>query len=128
MSDIVNAVFMRDDQILLAKRGAHRENYGGTWSFPGGHVEAGETFEQALIREIGEETGARPIAFEKYATIADLYDESVAYHLYAVTDWTGDECALIGDEHSEVRWFTTADAMALEDLALPSYQAILALI
>jgi len=127
-TDIVNAVFVRDGSILLVKRSAHRNNYANAWSFPGGHVEAGETFEEALIREVGEETGARPIDFEKCATVVDLYDEDVAYHLYAVTDWAGDECTMIGDEHSEARGFTTADALRLTDLALPSYQGIRAML
>jgi len=121
-TDIVNAVFVRDGSILLVKRSAHRNNYANAWSFPGGHVEAGETFEEALIREVGEETGARPIDFEKCATIVDLYDESVLYHLYIVTDWAGDECAMIGDEHSEARWFTLAEACSLPDLALDTYR------
>jgi mutator protein MutT len=122
--DIVNAVFVRGGSILLAKRSAHRENYGDTWSFPGGHVEEGETFEHALIREVGEETGARPTEFGKIATIADSHDESVIYHLYAVTDWTGDERELVGGEHSEIRWFTSAEARALPNLALDAYRDI----
>jgi mutator protein MutT len=122
--DIVNAVFVRGGSILLAKRSAHRKNYGDTWSFPGGHVEDGETFGHALIREVGEETGARPTEFDKIATIADTHDEGVIYHLYAVTDWTGDERELVGGEHSEIRWFTLAEARALHDLALDAYRRI----
>jgi 8-oxo-dGTP diphosphatase len=124
VTDIVNAVFVRDGSILLVKRSAHRNNYANKWSFPGGHVETGETLERALIREVGEETGAQPIAFKKIATIADPSDKNVAYHLYVVTDWLGDECKLIGDEHCDVRWFALADASTLPDLALDTYREL----
>jgi mutator protein MutT len=121
---IVNAVFVRDGRVLLAKRSAHRRNYANLWSFPGGNVEAGETLEQALMREVGEETAARPIRFEKIASIIDQSDESTVFYLYAVTDWTGDESRLIGSEHSEVRWLTIAEARGLADLALHDYHRI----
>jgi len=56
---VVAAVVRRSDgHVLLAQRlpgGPH----GGLWEFPGGKVEAGETPEEALAREIHEEMGVR---------------------------------------------------------------------
>lgn len=47
-------VLRADGKILIGKRqGAHAPY----WSIPGGHLELGETFESAAIREIEEETG-----------------------------------------------------------------------
>ncbi len=40
----------RDGRILLVKHATHKP-----WTLPGGHVEAGETFQQAMIREAKEE-------------------------------------------------------------------------
>ena len=51
----VGAVILDGDRVLLIKR-AH-EPLKGQWSLPGGRVESGETLEQAIVREVQEETG-----------------------------------------------------------------------
>ena len=50
----VGAVILHGDSVLLVKR-AHEPMKGG-WSLPGGTVELGETLEDAIRREIREET------------------------------------------------------------------------
>ncbi|UYN97043.1 MAG: NUDIX domain-containing protein [Enhydrobacter sp.] len=43
MRIVVNAVLVRGRELLMAKRSPKRRTYPGLWSFPGGHVEGGET-------------------------------------------------------------------------------------
>ncbi len=49
-------ILKRGNEVLLARR--FQTGYeDGKYSVPAGHVEAGETFSEALIREVGEEVG-----------------------------------------------------------------------
>ena len=52
ISNKVRAVLLDDDKLLVA-------NYGGVYLFPGGSIEKGETKEQAIVRELKEETGIK---------------------------------------------------------------------
>lgn len=51
---VVQALIIRDDSVLLV---ANRWSVGTVWSLPGGGCEAHETIEEALVRELNEETG-----------------------------------------------------------------------
>lgn len=51
----VGAVVFREDRVLLVQRG--REPSYGKWSIPGGLVELGESLQEAVVREVREETG-----------------------------------------------------------------------
>ncbi|HXP04614.1 MAG TPA: NUDIX hydrolase [Stellaceae bacterium] len=128
MQDIVNAVFVRSGRVLLSRRSAARRTYPNCWSFPGGHVEPGESLDEALTRELREEVGVTPTSSRKLGTLAEpapCLNGEVVYHFYAVSDWAGGEPRLVGDEHSELRWFSISAACALPDLALLEYSAIL---
>ena len=50
-------IFDKDGRCLLLKRSMRSRNYPGKWEFPGGKVDRGERFDDALLREVREETG-----------------------------------------------------------------------
>lgn len=128
MRNIVNALLIRRGTILLARRSLLREAYPGAWSFPGGHVERGETLEAALVRELREEVGVAPTVHRFLRSIADpnaAADDPVTYHMYAVTAWQGGEPVILDDEHGELRWFGATDALSLPDLALGEYRSLI---
>jgi mutator protein MutT len=51
------AIFNKEGKLLVTLRGEKAKNERGKWEIPGGSVEFGETFEQAIKREIKEELG-----------------------------------------------------------------------
>ena len=56
--EVVAAIIQRGDEFLCLQRGPSKYDYiAQKWEFPGGKVEAGETQEVALAREIQEELG-----------------------------------------------------------------------
>ena len=103
--EVVAAIISKSDKILATQRG-----YGewkDWWEFPGGKMEAGETPEEALRREIREELSAE-ISVDDYVTTVE-YDYP-AFHLTMhcyLCSLTGD--ALHLNEHEAARWLSPAD-------------------
>lgn len=126
MRRTAGAFFVKEGRLLLARRAAHKTTYPDCWDIPGGHVEPGETVEQALVREAMEELGVTPLQWEEVGSFAEprpqQYGEAV-HHFFVVREWCGDP-SLIGDEHTELRWFSLDEACALEDLAFPGYKQL----
>ena len=121
------AIIISDSKVLLGRRSAGQALHPNVWDLPGGHVEAGESPEVALIRELEEELGVVATTFEPLGVIDELNPEKYGpykYHLYLVTAWTGTVLNRQPDEHSEIRWVTGEAARCLE-LADARYPEIL---
>ena len=103
----VGAVIVRDKEVLLIKRAAPPKE--GYYSIPGGLVEVGERVEDAVRREVYEETGLK-IEIEKLIAVMDniIKDEGgrVKYH-YILVDYLakpiGGELRVSSDA-SDVKW------------------------
>jgi 8-oxo-dGTP pyrophosphatase MutT (NUDIX family) len=124
MKDIVKAMLLRGTNVLLARRSSGRRTYPDRWSF----LETGEALDDALVRELQEEIGLTPLVFWKIGQIIEpnpSISGDVLYHMYAVNAWAGGEPSIVGDEHSEIRWFSIRAACSLQHLALAEYVPIL---
>ncbi len=79
-----------DDALLLSTR-PEGKPYAGYWEFPGGKIEAGETVEQALRRELQEELGITIAAAEVWKVTEHDYPHAlVRLHWCKVRAWDGD--------------------------------------
>lgn len=107
---VVAAVIEKNGAFLLARRqpGTH---LAGCWEFPGGKCQTGETYEDALRREILEELDTEIRDLRKIFVTSHRYpDRAVELHFY--------RCALAGPPRArfgqELRWVPHRDLTSLE--------------
>lgn len=117
--EVVAAVIRRGDKIFATQRGYGE--FKDWWEFPGGKMEAGETPEQALVREIREELDTDISVGRLIKTVEwDYPDFHLTLHCY----W----CTLISPElhlleHEAARWLSREDLLSVN--WLPADEEIL---
>lgn len=90
-------------RILLARRTAGRD-MAGSWEFPGGKVDRGETPDQALARELHEELGIRVHASAPLIAVPHAYPHKrILLDVRRITAWNGHPS---GREHQALTWAT----------------------
>jgi 8-oxo-dGTP diphosphatase len=99
-------VVLRDGLVLLVHRPAYDD-----WSFPKGKLEDGETWEQAAVREVEEETGLRCEAGEELGRTHYAVQKGPKEVRYFRMSCTGEGRAQ--NEVDEVRWVALAEARTL---------------
>lgn len=95
-----------ENKILISLRhpDAHQ---GGLWEFPGGKVEAGESVQEALHRELYEELGIAVVIGEPIIQVKhDYSDKAVLLDVWAIASFTGEA---EGREGQQLRWINIAD-------------------
>ena len=129
--EIVVALLLQDNKILLGHRSPNRQVYPNVWDVFGGHMEPGEDQPQTLVRELQEELGIVPIQWRYIETLTAITPEEsdepseVSIHFYLVNSWSGIPTNLQPHEHTEIQWLSLSQAIQL-DLADPIYPQLFA--
>lgn len=120
----VGALVHDDAGRLLVVRRA-REPAAGRWSVPGGRVEPGESDEQAVSREVLEETGLHVVVGLRVGTVQRAGPNGVTYDIrdYAC-GLSVTTAPVAGDDAAEVRWVSRHELKGL-DLTDGLWEALL---
>ncbi|HEV8307937.1 MAG TPA: uracil-DNA glycosylase family protein [Methylomirabilota bacterium] len=115
--EVAAAVITRDGRYLVTERTANR-HLAGLWEFPGGKRKPGESLEDCLRRELGEELGVEGRVARRLAVVPWAYaDRRVVLHFFGCE--IGQQ-AVHPREGQGIRWVTPAE---LGRLAFPPADA-----
>ena len=106
MTEVVAALIWQGKKFMISQRPAHKAR-GLLWEFVGGKVEAGETKEQALIRECREELDVLLSVGDVFMDVLHEYpDLTVHLTLFNATISEGIPQNL---EHNDIKWITPSE-------------------
>ena len=109
------ALVDRDNRVLISRRPPGKP-MAGLWEFPGGKVDAGETPERALVRELKEELGIEvcDTCLAPFTFASHTYDRfHLLMPLYLCRNWEGE---ITPREGQEIKWVR---AIRLKDYPMP---------
>ncbi|MCL2394973.1 MAG: NUDIX domain-containing protein [Acidimicrobiaceae bacterium] len=107
----VGAVATDADRLLMIRRG-HAPSL-GSWTLPGGHVEAGETMAEAVVRELREETGLEGVCRELVGWV-ERFDEDHHFVVFDFKVTVADPGAPVGgDDAADAAWVPLAEVTEL---------------
>jgi 8-oxo-dGTP diphosphatase len=111
---VAAALVDSDGRVLIAQRPPGKA-MSGLWEFPGGKIEAGESPEDALVRELREELGiaVKPPCLAPFTFASHTYESfRLLMPLYVCRRWDGMPAPLF---HSALKWLRPRDLMARRD-------------
>lgn len=101
MKTVTAAILVKDGKILIARRKAD-DRQAGKWEFPGGKLEAGETPQACLQREMREEFGIRVAVGQFFGESIHDYEHGTIRLLAYQASWESGRMGL--NAHADLRW------------------------
>lgn len=102
----VSGAIIYDGALLIVRRAEHDEHYAGYWELPGGGVDEGETLEQALVREVFEETGLTVTGVQPFY-YSFTYGNTLERHYKC--EVTSSDVKISPEEHQDYKWVRSMD-------------------
>ena len=106
-------LFDQQGHILVLKRSGHSKTNPGKWELPGGKIDPSEPFDDALRREVLEETGFQVVIHTAAGTAMQETEEWRIVHLVMIGSIVSGGLA-ISSEHEEYRWASPLELTGLE--------------
>jgi 8-oxo-dGTP diphosphatase len=111
----VEGVVIKDGKMLITQRSFERPHAPGEWEILTGRVDQGETFEEAVKREVTEEVGLDVEVMEPFNTFHFFRGSEKAEHLGVsfICKYTKGEVKLDKTEQIDFKWVTPEEALEL---------------
>ena len=106
MTDVVAALIWDKDRFLACQRPANKSR-ALLWEFVGGQVEAGESFEDALIRECREELAVTVNPLDIFMEVVHEYPDLTVHLVLFNAKIAEGEITLL--EHNDARWLSPSE-------------------
>lgn len=111
MIEVSAAIIKKGETILIAQRGRNKSQ-GLMWEFPGGKLEANETAEESLVREIKEELNIDIEVGERFGENIYEYPSGKIKLIAFYAQWKSGDLKLF--EHEKIKWVKVNELKAFE--------------
>jgi 8-oxo-dGTP pyrophosphatase MutT (NUDIX family) len=112
-------IFNKQGQVLLIRNMAMRDPKKSYWGFPKGHIQEGESSQEAAVREVKEETGVEVSVIKKIGdsryvfTLPATGEKIFKVVVMFAMNYEAGEVKFQEEELLDAKWFTPEDAMVL---------------
>lgn len=111
--ECVAFMLIQHGRVLLERRSLSKRLLPGALAIPGGHLEPGESPEDAVLRELDEELGLSPSTVVYVCTLLHRAEEFRKLHYFAVEAWHGE---MVLGEADALEWLSIEDESAFLDM------------